>query len=219
MGLVSTQTNPANSHNHHLVPLRNQEPLSCDSSMAQLTCRIVDIMTGRRIVLLNSDDCERVDICVHDRARLKQEDNDVVATVDTKTTLVDRGEIGITNDIIPELDVRDGDAIEVTLMPSPNSTEFIRKKIFDGHLSKDDIQSVVGDAVNGLLTDVEMAGFLIAQQFHGMSDDEQVWLTKAIGETGERIDFEKPVHDKHSVGDVPRNKVSLLIVPIVAQLG
>ena len=83
--------------------------------MAQLTCRIVDIMTGRRIVLLNSDNCERVDICVHDRARPKQEDNDVVATVDTTTTLVDRGEIGITNEIIPELDVRDGDAVEVTL--------------------------------------------------------------------------------------------------------
>ncbi len=187
--------------------------------MTQLTCRIIDIMTGRRIVLLNSKDCERVDIRTHDRVSLKQGHNDVVATVDTTTTLVAQGEIGITSDIAPELSVKDGDTIEVSLLPSPGSTQIIRKKIFGGRLSKEDIQSIVQDTVNGLLTDVEMAGFLMAQQFHGMSDDEQVWLTQAMAETGERIDFERPVYDKHSVGGVPGNKVSLLIVPIVAAAG
>jgi AMP phosphorylase len=53
-----------------------------------------------------------------------------------------------------------------------------------------------------------------------MPSEEVVWLTKAMIETGERIHFDThPVMDKHSIGGVPGNKVSLLIVPIVAASG
>ena len=187
--------------------------------MAQFTCRTIDILTGHRTVLLNRKDCERVDIRAHDRVNLRRADKVVTATVETTTTLVGAGEIGITNDIAPELSVTEGDAIEVSLLPAPGSASFIHKKILGEKLSKDEIYSVVQDAVKGMLTDVEMAGFLMAQQFHGMTDDEEIWLTKAMADTGETIDFEKPVYDKHSVGGVPGNKVSLLIVPIVASAG
>jgi AMP phosphorylase len=86
-------------------------------------------------------------------------------------------------------------------------------------LTRDEIYSIVQDSVKGMLSDVEMAGFLVAEQFHGLTDEEQVWLTKALTDTGEAIDFQRPVYDKHSVGGVPGNKVSLLIVPIVASAG
>ena len=45
-------------------------------------------------------------------------------------------------------------------------------------------------------------------------------MTKAMIDTGERIHFDThPVMDKHSIGGVPGNKVSLLVVPIVAACG
>jgi len=45
-------------------------------------------------------------------------------------------------------------------------------------------------------------------------------LTLAMVETGETIDFDRsPVFDFHSVGGVPGNKVTLIIVPIVAAAG
>jgi len=187
--------------------------------MPQFVCRTIDILTGHHTILLNQKDCERVDIRAHDRVNLRRGDKNATATVDTTATIVRTGEIGLTNDLTPELSVREGDAIEVTLLPAPSSTYFIRKKILGQNLSKDEIYPIVQDAVKGALTDVEMAGFLMAQQFHGMTDEEQVWLTKAMADTGEKIDFEKPVYDKHSVGGVPGNKVSLLIVPTVASAG
>ncbi len=187
--------------------------------MPEFTCRRIDILTGHRTVLLNQKDCERVDIRAHDRVNLRRGDKNVTATVDTTTTIVGAGEIGVTNDLTPEVGVEEGDVVEVTLLPAPSSTYFIRKKIVGQKLSKDEIYSIVQDAAKGTLTDVEMAGFLMAQQFHGMTDEEQVWLTRAMADTGEKIDFEKPVYDKHSVGGVPGNKVSLLIVPIVASAG
>lgn len=160
-----------------------------------------------------------MDIRAHDRVNLRRGDKNAAATVETTTTIVSAGEIGITNDLTPELGVREGDAIEVSLLPAPSSTYFIRKKILGQELSKDELYSIVQDAVKGTLTDVEMTGFLMAEQFHGMTDEEQVWLTRAMADTGEKIDFEKPVFDKHSVGGVPGNKVSLLIVPMVASGG
>jgi AMP phosphorylase len=187
--------------------------------MTQFACKTIDILTGHRTVLLNREDCERVDIRAHDRVNLKRSDKNVTAAVDTTSTIVGAGEIGITSDIAPELGAKEGDSIEVSLLPAPNSTFFIRRKIMGEKLTKDEIYSIVQDAVRGMLSDVEMAGFLVAQQFHGLSDEEQVWLTKALAETGEFIDFQKPVYDKHSVGGVPGNKVSLLIVPIVASAG
>ena len=187
--------------------------------MTQFTCKTIDILTGRRAVLLNRNDCERVDIRAHDRVNLRRGDKNVTATVDTTSTIVNTGEIGITSDLIPELSVKEGEIIEVTLLPAPNSALFIRKKIMGQTLTRDEIYSIVADSVKGTLSDVEMAGFLVAQQFHGLTDEEQVWLTKAMAETGETIDFQRPVYDKHSVGGVPGNKVSLLIVPIVASAG
>ena len=97
--------------------------------MAQFTCRIIDILTGHRTALLNRKDCERVDIRGRDRVNLKIGDRNVTATVDTTTTIVANGEVGITNDIAPELKVRDGDIIEVSVLPAPSSTHFVRKKI------------------------------------------------------------------------------------------
>ena len=187
--------------------------------MTQFACKTIDILTGHRTILLNREDCERVDIRAHDHVNLKKNDKNVTAAVDTTSTIVSTGEIGITSDIAPELGVKEGDSIEVSLLPAPNSTLFIRKKIMGEKLTKDEIYSIVQDAVRGMLSDVEMAGFLVAQQFYGLTDEEQVWLTKALADTGEVIDFQKPVYDKHSVGGVPGNKVSLLIVPIVASAG
>jgi AMP phosphorylase len=187
--------------------------------MTQFTCRTIDILTGHRTVLLNRKDCERVDIRAYDRVNVKGGDRNVTATVETTSTIVSTGEIGITSDLTPELSVKEGDIVEVSLLPAPSSTYFIRKKIMGEKLSKEEVYSIVQDSVKGMLSDVEMAGFLMAQQFHGMTDDEQIWLTRAIADTGETIDFEKPVYDKHSVGGVPGNKVSLLIVPIVASAG
>lgn len=187
--------------------------------MAQFTCRTIDILTGHRTVLLNRKDCEHVDIRAHDRVNLRKGDKSATATVDTTTTIVHVGEIGITNDLIPELGVNEGEVIDVSLLPAPASASFIRKKVMGHKLSKDEIYSIVQDAVKGVLTDVEMAGFLMAQHFLGMTDEEEVWLTRAMADTGEKIDFEKPVYDKHSVGGVPGNKVSLLIVPIIASAG
>jgi AMP phosphorylase len=49
--------------------------------------------------------------------------------------------------------------------------------------------------------------------------DEIEMLCKAIANSGEILDFPITCYDKHSLGGVPGNKVTLLIVPIIASAG
>ena len=52
-----------------------------------------------------------------------------------------------------------------------------------------------------------------------MDDYEMTALTLAETRSGEFFNFGSDVFDKHSTGGVPGNKVSLIIVPIVAAAG
>jgi len=70
------------------------------------------------------------------------------------------------------------------------------------------------------LSEIELSAYInsLVHLQNGFAGDE--WLTKAMIETGNRIRFDThPVMDKHSIGGVPGNKVSLLVVPIVAAAG
>jgi len=63
-----------------------------------------------------------------------------------------------------------------------------------------------------------MSAFVTSSYIYGMTSDEIEWLTRAMIDSGEKIEFNThPIMDKHSIGGVPGNKISLLVVPIVAQ--
>ncbi|MFO1352141.1 MAG: thymidine phosphorylase family protein, partial [Gammaproteobacteria bacterium] len=66
----------------------------------------------------------------------------------------------------------------------------------------------------------EMAAFLVASSQSGLDRDEVLALTRAMLESGERLAWNEPVlADKHSIGGIPGNRTSMLVVPIVAAHG
>ena len=87
-------------------------------------------------------------------------------------------------------------------------------------LSKNKFRRLVNDIVEENLSDVELSAFITSTYIHGMTDDEVEWLTRAMIDSGDQIEFDThPIMDKHSIGGVPGNKISLLVVPIVAATG
>jgi len=116
--------------------------------------------------------------------------------------------------------VKDTAFVSVQPAPLPASLFNIRAKLRGERLHEKDLFTIVQDVVDRHLSAVEIAGFLTALSIHGVSMDENEALSKAMIMTGKTIDFGKgPILDKHSVGGIPGDKTSMLIVPIVAAAG
>src|SRR5690606_18695681 len=70
------------------------------------------------------------------------------------------------------------------------------------------------------LTPAELTAYITACYINSMDMDEVEHLTRAMVDTGERLTFHThPIIDKHSIGGVPGNKISLIVVPVIAASG
>ncbi|MGC9164343.1 MAG: AMP phosphorylase [Thermoprotei archaeon] len=189
--------------------------------MNDLIAKILDIHgVGYKICVLHSKNAADMDLKPRDRITLNYGGMGTNFILDITDTIVKPGEVGIPREIAYNLGIVDGALVKISPSSPPVSISYIKKKMQGAALSKDEIESIVRDSVNYELTELEIAAFLMAEQFVGMNLDEIVYLTEAMVNTGERIHFDEPVYDVHSVGGVPGNsKASILIVPIVASAG
>ncbi|MEM2936426.1 MAG: AMP phosphorylase [Candidatus Bathyarchaeia archaeon] len=187
--------------------------------MAEFKAKLVGIPVGKRLVLLHEEDAKRNGMLSHDRVRIDYKRQTATAFVETTDKYLQRGEIGIFKELQDEFEVEEGALVSVALTKVPESVEYIRRKMEGQPFTKDQIYSVIQDVVDQNLSELEIAAFLMEEKFQGMSMEEIEYLTRAMVDTGNIIDFERPCYDKHSIGGVPGNKVTLLIVPIVAAAG
>ena len=88
-------------------------------------------------------------------------------------------------------------------------------------LSSVDIQSMVKELTEGRIPDDQLAAFLMAVYFQGLTEAETRTLTLAMRDSGHTLRFPsdpRPVVDKHSTGGVG-DKISLPLAPLLACLG
>ena len=98
------------------------------------------------------------------------------------------------------------------------AVDIIRKKRDARELSREEIQFMVDGATHGGVTDYQLASWLMAVVWRGMTPAEAASLTEAMLRSGEVLDFSDipgAKVDKHSTGGVG-DKTSLVIAPVVA---
>jgi pyrimidine-nucleoside phosphorylase/thymidine phosphorylase len=99
--------------------------------------------------------------------------------------------------------------------------EIIETKKRGQALAPEIIASVVAEFTADRLPAYQMAAWLMAIWFRGMTANETAALTKSMLESGEQLatdDLGGPTADKHSTGGVG-DKVSLLLAPLAAACG
>ena len=100
-----------------------------------------------------------------------------------------------------------------------NALNAIRKKLVGKTLSYKEIYSIMDQIAKQRLGDVLTTYFTASGYSQGFTNQELYYLTKAMVETGEKLHFNGIVADKHSIGGVPGNRTTLIVVPIIAAAG
>lgn len=175
---------------------------------------------GNSVVILNKEDAEDIGVSSLGRARIRSGGKELTAIVNTATKLIDLGVVGVYEEVRNSLDLEEGAEIDVEIAPFPTSLYFIRNKLRGRKLTYEEILEIIKDVVEGNLSEIEVASFVTALHSFGLDLDEATNLSRAMVETGNTLKLDRqPVVDKHSIGGVPGDKTTLLVVPIVAACG
>ncbi|BBL67498.1 AMP phosphorylase [Methanoculleus chikugoensis] len=186
----------------------------------KLTVKLLDI--ANRGVLLHSTDARSMRVRDGDRVQVADEATGKTAQahVDTTGSLIEPGVIGVYRPLNATLAVDEGTVVIVRSAERPASLRHIKKKMDGGRFTKDETVDIVRDIVDDILSPGEITAYVTASYINGLDMDEVEYLTRATVETGERLHFTRhPIVDKHSIGGVPGNKITLLIAPIIAASG
>lgn len=100
-----------------------------------------------------------------------------------------------------------------------NALNAIRKKLVGRTLNYKEIFSIMDQIAKQRLGDILTTYFAASGYSQGFTNQELYYLTKAMIETGEKLYFKGIVADKHSIGGVPGNRTTLIVVPIIAAAG
>ncbi len=134
--------------------------------------------------------------------------------------IVGVGELGLSEQAFDQLGLAAGTAVRVSHAEPPRSMHAVRRKIAGERLDLKDYRAIARDIAENRYSRMEMAAFLVAATESGMDRDEVLDLTRAMFESGEKLDWrESFVADKHCIGGIPGNRTSMLVVPIVASHG
>lgn len=189
-----------------------------------LRLRQLGIDTYQEPVIYMSRDCT---VCrsegweAQTRVHVAHVAHGIVATLNVVTgDLLAPDEAGLSDAAWRLLGAAPGDTVVVSSLPPLASLGAVRAKVYGHALSSPAIAAIVRDVAADRYSAIELAAFVTACAGDRLDEAETVALTRAMIDVGERLDWPRtPIVDKHSVGGLPGNRTTMLVVPIVASCG
>ncbi len=155
------------------------------------------------------------------RIRITHGRKSIVASLNViRTEILQPEEISLSESGIHALAIEEGKYITVSHLNPIDSLRHVRAKIYGNDLSEAKMKEIVQDIVSGNYSNVHLSAFITACAANRMTNDEITFLTQAMISCGARISWgNKLVVDKHSLGGLPGNRTTPIMVSIVAALG
>lgn len=182
----------------------------------------INIETGGILIaLLNKSDAEKLDLHTGDRIKIKKGKKEITVVLDIteNSRSLAKGKIGLFSESLKKLNAKPNSSVSIHFAGKPNSLQYIKEKMHGKQLSQKQILEIIDDITNDRLTDIEKTAFVLSGYTNGFSMKETIHMTKAMVETGEKLNFPGKVLDKHCVGGVPNNRTTMIVGPIIAAAG
>jgi AMP phosphorylase len=186
----------------------------------QLVAGILNITAGgKRVAIVDNETAGLLGVHSSDRMSVVCGGQEVIALANVATDFPPN-RIWLYQEVSEALGVKDGEMVEVHLAPMPESLGNVRAKLRGERLREPELFNIVKDVVERHLSDIEVSAFLTALKIYGLNMNENEALSRAMVETGKSLSFGKgQILDKHSIGGIPGDKTSIIVVPIVAAAG
>jgi putative thymidine phosphorylase len=178
------------------------------------------LSAGRPIAILHKKFADKNGLHSGDRIVIKKtKKKSLIAVVDIAEGMLKEKEIIASTEIFKELGLKENDYVEIQLATVPRSLGIISEKMNCKTLSEEEIHQVINDISKNALTEAEVAFFVSSIYKCGMSMHEIEDMTRAIIDTGSRINLkQKIVVDMHSIGGFP-GRTTPIVVAICAAAG
>ncbi|MCK5002945.1 MAG: thymidine phosphorylase family protein [Gammaproteobacteria bacterium] len=156
----------------------------------------------------------KVKICANGRRIL------AVLNVVDDDSIVTPTDLGLSEEAFAKLGISEGHLVSIEHAEPPASMNAVRRKIAGERLTQEDFHHIISDITDTRYSKTEISAFLVATGQTDMDRDEVFYLSRAMLESGEQLDWnESLVVDKHCIGGIPGNRTSMLVVPMVAAHG
>ena len=165
--------------------------------------------------------CRSEGFSAHSRVLLKAHGRQIIATLYQVTgELIDVQDAALSESAWERLGVEEGDVLDVAHPDPLDSLGLVRSRIYGHDLSDKALHQVMRDVTDGKYSDIHLSAFVTACAARPLTRKEELSLTRAMVDVGERLSWEAPVvADKHSIGGLPGNRTTPIVVSIVAALG
>jgi thymidine phosphorylase len=195
-----------------------------DHQANSLILKRLGIDTHQEAVVYMRADCP---ICrsegfqAHSRVQVITPHRTIIATLNMiHDSLLSHHEAGLSEAAWKRLSPQEGETAFFAHAPSVTSLSAVRAKLYGHRLSDESLQAIIQDVVGGKYTDIELSSFISACVGDRLDRQEIIGLTKAMIQAGEKIHWEHPlIVDKHSIGGLPGNRTTPIVVAIVTAAG
>lgn len=145
----------------------------------------------------------------------------IIATLNViHSDLIKIDEASLSESAWKQLNAKNGDLIRISHPNPVTSLSYVRSKIYGHELKQTEFDEIINDIVLGKYSNVHLASFIIACARDSLNFNEIVRLTQSMIKVGEKFHWNYPyVMDKHSVGGIPGNRTTPIVVAIVASTG
>ena len=195
-----------------------------DVHRSALRARRLGVHTHDQAVVFMRTDCHvcrSEGLTPHSRVLLSAGERETIATLyQVSNGLVGVDEAGLSEAAWSRLGLSDGDPLFVRHPDPVLSLSSVRARIYGNRLEGTMLRAIMSDVVRGQYSDVHLSAFITAGAAVPFDGDETIALTRAMVEVGDRLAWTNgPILDKHSVGGLPGNRTTPIVVAIVAAHG